>query len=67
MALVRKLSLSDFSSATDEVEYWSARSIEDKLEAVEILRKRSMKIKGSERVHGDFKGLRRVLRVTRLK
>ncbi len=63
---VKKLSLSEFSDANDEVEYWSARSIEEKLEAVEILRRRALKIKGFGRDSGDFKGLRRVLRVTRL-
>ena len=63
---VKKLSLSEFSDANDEVEYWSARSIEEKLEAVEILRRRALKIKGLGRDSGDFKGLRRVLRVTGL-
>ncbi len=64
LAHVKKMKLANISEAAEEIKYWSSKTIEEKIEAVEVLRKRLQKIEGD---NGDFKGLRRVSRVTKLK
>ncbi|MCL4512052.1 MAG: hypothetical protein M1470_13435 [Bacteroidetes bacterium] len=66
MKYVKRRKLADFSKDREEMDYWSSRTIEERLEAVEILRARWQKFNESKRGNGDFKGLRRVLRVTQL-
>ncbi len=67
MVHARKVSLNDLADSSEEREYWSSKTIEEKIEAVELLRNHFRKIKGTKRSNGNFKGLRRVLRIAKLK
>lgn len=67
MAKVKKIRLDDLSSDSEAKSYWSSKTTEEKIEAVELLRNHFQKMKGTKRGNGNFKGLRRVLRVAKLK
>lgn len=63
---IKIMTLTDFSADRSEREYWSSKSTEERLEAVEVLRARRIKIQGKKKGNGIIKGLRRVLRFTKL-
>ncbi len=64
---VKKMKLGDMSETAEEIRYWSSKTIEERIAAVEILRNNLQKMKGARRGNGSFKGLRKVLRVVKLK
>lgn len=64
---VKKMKLGNMSEAAEEIQYWSSKTIDERITALEILRNNLQKMKGTKRGNGNLKGLRRVLRVTKLK
>ena len=64
---VKKIKLGDLSDGSEEKKYWSSKTVEEKIAAVEILRNHLQKLKGTKRQNGKLKGFRRVLQVTKLK
>jgi len=63
---VRKIELKDLESDQDK-DYWAGKTIEEKIEAIEILRNSFGKMKGANEESGSLKRFRRVLRIAKLK
>lgn len=62
---VRKYSLRDSVQEEADKDFWEKQSIEYKIMVLEALRRMWPKIKPEEQTHGDYKGLRRVLRTAK--
>jgi hypothetical protein len=67
MVQVKKIALRDLNGDSEEKKYWSSKTIEEKIAVVEVLRNHLRKMSRTNKVDGNFKRLRRVLRVAKLK
>ena len=65
--VIKKYNLTSDRQKEDDRLYWQPKSIEEKLETVETLRQDAFKLGLYLDNHKNKQGLRRVLRVTKLK
>ncbi len=63
--VIRKYNLHDPQQYEDERAYWRSKTPQEKLQALEAIRKTGNKLQNSKKepINGDQQGLRRVFRV----